>query len=121
MKRRIADRSVVTRESSWPDCHRRVEAHRQRLQPLVEVAAQVRLETEDRVGLDPPAHEDEHGLEDAEPEGEETERQDAAPARAASIGPSMIAWVTSGIAMDSPTPASDTANMTVRAQRWGRR
>ena len=64
--RRIADRSVVARESSWPDCHLAVEAHRQLLEPLVEVVAHRGLHLEHRVGLHPAAPEDQHRLEDAE-------------------------------------------------------
>ena len=55
-----------------------VEAHRELLQPLVEVVAHLGLDLEDRLVLDPAAPPDQERLEDAEAEHEQAQRQDAA-------------------------------------------
>jgi hypothetical protein len=55
-----------------------VEAHRELLQPLVEVVAHRSLDLEDRLVLDPAPPPDQERLEDAEPEHQEAEREDAA-------------------------------------------
>ena len=44
-----------------------------------------------------------------------------APTSRFAIGPSIIALVTSGIAMLTPTPASEVASMITSAAMWGRR
>ena len=75
LNRRMAERSVVGAGEQLPRLPPGVEAHRQCLEALVEVAAQLRLEPEHGVGLDPPAHEDEDGLEHPEREGEQAEGQ----------------------------------------------
>ena len=54
-----------------------VEAHRELLQPLVEVVAHRGLHREHRVGLHPAAPEDQHRLEDAEGQREQAQRQHA--------------------------------------------
>ena len=72
---------MVTRESSWPDCQRVVEGHRQPLEVGVEVVADLGLEAEDRARLHPPAHPDQHRLEHAEAEGEQAEREHGAAGR----------------------------------------
>ena len=54
-----------------------VEAHRELLQPLVEVVPHRRLHREHGVGLHPAAPEDEHRLEDAEAQRQQAQRQHA--------------------------------------------
>src|SRR6478672_1306266 len=72
-----ADRRQVrgrTREQ-LPGLPLRVEAHRQLLQPLVEVVPHRGLEAEHRVGLHPAPDPDQHCLEHAQPEGQQAQRQ----------------------------------------------
>ena len=118
--RLIDPRSVVARDSSWPDCHSSWNAGSSRCRCAYRSSLIVLLHVGDRVALDPAADQAERGGRGAEPIASRPSGS-SRPRSWWAMAPSMTALVTSGMAMSAASTTRAAAIMTMSWLRYGRR